>query len=169
MGISDILNIINKLDKLEFLYNRTIGADFTTFNLKINNTAIRLIIFDTRGLEGYKTFITSFCRNVSLGIFVYAINSRYSFERINLWVKELKKVKINLKKFLIGTKANLEEEREVSYEEGQKYKEDNNFDMFMEISRFNDEEINNIFIEAGKLLYEIYESNKSNFYRNLIN
>ena len=98
-GISDILNIINKLDKLEFLYNRTIGADFTTFNLKINNTAIRLIIFDTRGLEGYKTFITSFCRNVSLGIFVYAINSRYSFERINLWVKELKKVKINLKKF----------------------------------------------------------------------
>ena len=37
--------------------------------------------------------------------------------------------------------------------------------MFMEISRFNDEEINNIFIEAGKLLYERYESNKSNFYQ----
>ena len=47
--------------------------------------------------------ISNFYRNSSLGIIVYAVNSRQSFENIEQWLKELKtNSNPNIKVFLIG-------------------------------------------------------------------
>ena len=43
-------------------------------------------------------------------------------------------VNTNIKIFLIGNKLDLQEHREIKEEEGEKFKEDNNFDLFMEAS-----------------------------------
>jgi GTPase SAR1 family protein len=54
--------------------------------------------------------------------FVYGINSKFLFEKISFWLEDAKKVIKNpkLKMVLIGNKCDLEEEREISKEEGQK-------------------------------------------------
>ena len=44
--------------------------------------------------------------------------------------------------------------RKISYEQGNEIKEKNNFDLFMETSAKDGLNINELFFEAGKILYE---------------
>jgi small GTP-binding protein len=55
-------------------YQTTVGFEFFTFNVKINDKIIKLQIWDTCGQEIYKSLITNFYRNSSLAIMVYAVN-----------------------------------------------------------------------------------------------
>ena len=56
-------------------------------------------------------------------LIVYAINDRKSFEKIDDWLKEVEEKKntnSNVPLVLIGNKIDLENEREVNFEEGEK-------------------------------------------------
>ena len=55
-------------------YLATVGFEFFNFNIKIDNKIIKLQIWDTCGQEIYRFIITSFYKNSSLAIIVYAIN-----------------------------------------------------------------------------------------------
>ena len=58
----------------EDYYQTTIGFEFSTFNIKINDKYIRLSIWDTCGQEIYRSLITNFYRNSSLAFIVFAID-----------------------------------------------------------------------------------------------
>ena len=55
-------------------YNATIGFEYFSFNIRINNEIIKLQIWDTCGQEIYRSLITNFYRNASLAIIVYSID-----------------------------------------------------------------------------------------------
>ena len=55
-------------------YLATVGFEFFVFNIKINNKILKLQIWDTCGQETYRSLITSFYKNSSLAIIVYAVN-----------------------------------------------------------------------------------------------
>jgi len=55
-------------------YNATVGFEFFTFNVKINNQIVKLQVWDTCGQEIYRSLITNFYRNSSLAIMVYSID-----------------------------------------------------------------------------------------------
>ena len=123
-------SLTNKATKniFEDKYTATIGFEFFTFNIKINNTIIKLQIWDTCGQELYRSLITNFYRNSSLAIIVYAVNKKESFEDIEMWLRELRiHSKPDVKLFLIGNKIDLENEREITTKEGQSYCDKNNF------------------------------------------
>ena len=133
----------------------TIGFEFFSFFLKINNQVIKLQIWDTCGQEVYRSLISNFYRNSSVAILVYAINDRKSFEDIDVWNKQLKNnASHDCKVFLIGNKADLEDERKVNYDEGKKCKENNKFELFMETSAKTGLNAQKVFIDAAKILYE---------------
>ena len=52
----------------------TLGFETFTFNMKIDGKVIKLQIWDTCGLERYRSLITSYFKNSSLAIIVYAID-----------------------------------------------------------------------------------------------
>ena len=52
----------------------TIGFEFFSFNVRLGDKVIRLQIWDTGGQEVYKSLVSSFYRNSSLAIVVYAID-----------------------------------------------------------------------------------------------
>ena len=54
-------------------YSATVGFEFFSFNLKLNEEVIKLQIWDTCGQEVYKSLISNFYRNCSLAIIVYSI------------------------------------------------------------------------------------------------
>jgi small GTP-binding protein len=54
-------------------YCATVGFEFFTFNLKINDKVVKLQIWDTCGQEIYRSLITNFYRNSSLALMVYSI------------------------------------------------------------------------------------------------
>jgi small GTP-binding protein len=103
----------------EDTYNATVGFEFLSFNVKINEKVIKLQIWDTCGQELYRSLITNFYRNSSLAIIVYAINFKDSFENIEMWLRELRThSNPDAKVFLIGNKVDLENERKITKEQG---------------------------------------------------
>ncbi len=54
-------------------YNTTLGFEFYSINVKINDKIVKLQIWDTCGQEIYKSLIQNFYRNSSLAIIVYSI------------------------------------------------------------------------------------------------
>ena len=144
-------------NNFEEYYQATVGFEFLTFNMKIDKTVVKLQIWDTCGQEIYKSLISNFYRNSSLAIIVYSIDSKESFEHAEAWLNELKnQANPDVRIFLVGNKADLEESRQVSKEEGIKYKNEKNLDVFMETSAKTGYNARNVLIEATKLLYKDY-------------
>ena len=140
-------------------HNATVGFDFFTYCIKLNGTVIKLQVWDTCGQEIYKSLVFNFFRNSSLALMVYSINSKESFDNINYWLKDIKNQSSpDVKIFLIGNKADLEQEREVPTNDGEKLKEEQKFDLFMETSAKTGFNAEKVFIEAAKILYQDYLS-----------
>ena len=141
----------------EDYYQATVGFEFLTYNLKLNDKVIKIQIWDTCGQEIYKSLITNFYRNSSLAIVTYSIDSKESFVHAENWLNDLRsQANPDVRIFLVGNKADLEEERKVSKEEGEKYKEEQNLDLFMETSAKTGYNAKNVLIEAAKILYKDY-------------
>ena len=130
------------------------GIEFLIFNVRIDGKIIKLQIWDTLGQEKYRTLISSYYRNASIAMMVYAINSKKSFNHIETWLKEVKlQSNPDIKIFLIGNKADLKEDRQVSSEEANQFKDEMGIHFFTEVSAKNGLNAQEVFIEAAKLLY----------------
>ena len=141
----------------EDYYQATVGFEFLTYNLKLNDKVIKMQIWDTCGQEIYKSLITNFYRNSSLAIVTYSIDNKESFVHAENWLNDLRsQANPDVRIFLVGNKADLEDQRKISKEEGEKYKEDQNLDLFMETSAKTGYNAKNVLIEAAKVLYKDY-------------
>ena len=139
----------------EEFYQATVGFEFLTFNLKINDKIIKLQIWDTCGQEVYKSLISNFYRNSSLAVLLYSIDNRESFTHAENWLNELKsQAQPDIRIILVGNKSDLEDQRKVQKEEGEKYKEDQQLDLFIETSAKTGYNARNVLVEAAKLLYK---------------
>ena len=84
-------------------YETTIGFEFLTMNVKIKDTFFKLQIWDTCGQEVYCSVIKSFYQNSILGIMVYSIDDKKSFENLDFWLNKVKNnTEENYPIFLIG-------------------------------------------------------------------
>ena len=138
----------------EECYAPTVGFEFFIFNIKIDDKYIRLQIWDTCGQEAYKSLITSFYRNASLAILVYAIDNQNSYNNIETWLNEIKfQSNPETKIFLIGNKIDLENERKISTETAQQFSNAHAFNYFDETSAKTGANAQNVFIQAAKELY----------------
>ncbi len=141
-------------DYFDDTYSATVGFEFITFNLKLDNKPVRLQIWDTCGQEIYRSLISSFYRNASLAMIVYSIDSKESFEHLDAWLKDVRLLcNPDVKIFLIGNKQDLETQRKVSLEEAQKYVNDKEFDYFSETSAKTGFNAKEVFIQAAKVLF----------------
>ena len=150
-------------NNFEEFYTATVGFEFLTFNMRINNNVLKLQIWDTCGQEVYKSLISNFYRNSSLALILYAINNRDSFQHAETWLNDLKnQANPNVRVFLVGNKSDLENERVVSKEEGENFKVEKKLDRFIETSAKTGENARSALLEAAKLLYKDYLKAKQN-------
>ena len=155
-------------NKFVDLYRATVGFEFLSFNVRINKVVIKLQIWDTCGQEVYKSLITGIYRNSSLAIILYSVTNRSTFQHIDTWIKELNQNSTqNIKIILVGNKSDLEKDRKVSYEEGEKLKNKHNIDYFIETSAKTGNNAKNVLIEAAKILYKEYILIKSKDNKNI--
>ena len=71
----------------------------------------------------------------------------------------------DIKVFLIGNKADLEEKRVINKDEAEKYKNDYDLDYFIETSAKTGMNAQEIFVQAAKVLYDdyiLYNNEKKN-------
>ena len=151
--------LTNKATKniFEDNYQATVGFEFFTFNLKINDKIAKLQIWDTCGQEIYRSLISNFYRNSSLALIVYSVTSRESFNNIDMWLKELRtQANPDVQIILIGNKVDLENERKVTKEEGELFAKKNGIKKFVETSAKTGINAQSTFVEIGLSLYNDY-------------
>jgi small GTP-binding protein len=138
------------------LYKPTIGFEFMSFSVKVNDSILQLQVWDTCGQEIYRSLVTNFYRNSVLAVLVYAVDNENSFESIKAWIEELKiNTNDEIRTILIGNKNDLEE-RKISVMDGQCLANDYGFEHFFETSAKTGQNTKNMIEEIGKILYKDY-------------
>ncbi|KAF1870356.1 hypothetical protein Lal_00003562 [Lupinus albus] len=106
-------------DKFDTNYQATIGIDFLSKTIYIEDRTIRLQLWDTAGQERFRSLIPSYIRDSSVAVVVYDIANRQSFLNINKWIDEVRNERGNdVIIVLVGNKTDLVDKRKVSIEEG---------------------------------------------------
>ncbi|XP_072136448.1 ras-related protein Rab-43 [Mobula birostris] len=98
----------------------TIGVDFTMKTLEIQGKRVKLQIWDTAGQERFRTITQSYYRSANGAIIAYDISKRGTFASVPQWIEDVKKYSgSNIVQLLIGNKSDMEDIREVEYQEAQ--------------------------------------------------
>ena len=131
-------------------YQLTIGVEFGAKNIDINNKKFRLQIWDTAGQENYRSITRAYYKNSVCAILVYDISNRESFEHISNWIEDcLAQSPKTVFMVLVGNKSDLNENRKVSFQEGQEMAKNNHL-MFFETSAKTGENVDKIFEDSAK-------------------
>ena len=143
-------------DKFKTGLEPTIGIEFGTKVLNIDNKVVRLQIWDSAGQENYRSITRSYYRNTICALLIYDISSRRSFDDIKIWLDEAKTYGNSSMYFvLVANKCELKEQREVSMQEGLKFAQENNM-LFYETSAKENINVANAFSAiVGKILEDI--------------
>lgn len=96
---------------------------YKTLEFKKYNKSISLDIWDTAGQELYRALAKNFYLNASIGILVYDIRRKESFESIkDYWYEQVKTSgEENMVFGVVGNKCDLFQEEKVSEAEGKKF------------------------------------------------
>ncbi|XP_042440191.1 ras-related protein Rab7-like [Zingiber officinale] len=69
-------------------YKVTIGADFVTKEILVDDKLVTLQIWDTAGQERFQSLGVAFYRGVDCCVLVYDVNVRRSFDTLDNWHDE---------------------------------------------------------------------------------
>ncbi|KAG6495644.1 hypothetical protein ZIOFF_043470 [Zingiber officinale] len=74
-------------DKFDITYQATIGIDFLSKTMYLEDRTVRLQLWDTAGQERFRSLIPSYIRDSSVAIIVYDISSNFTFCRAYVGVE----------------------------------------------------------------------------------
>lgn len=118
-------SLINRYVNNEFNIDSevTLGSSSSVKVVKRLNINYRLSIWDTSGQEKYHSVTNLFIKGSNIVILIYSIDSRDSFERLNIWYSAMKDNldKKNYILAIVGSKSDLKNMAVVSEEEGRKF------------------------------------------------
>ena len=167
-------NILSKYLQNEFNPDSkaTVGVEFGSKTININNNVIKAQIWDTAGTEKYRSITNAYYKGAKGAFVVYDISRKTSFNNIDKWLFDLKNNgDENINIILVGNKIDLENDRDVTTEEGEK-KAILNKASFIETSAKNGNNIEKAFNLMIENVYENFKKeneNKENIDLNGIN
>ncbi|KAG2180475.1 hypothetical protein INT44_003479 [Umbelopsis vinacea] len=108
-------------DTFDNTYQATIGIDFLSKTMYMEDRTVRLQLWDTAGQERFRSLIPSYIRDSSVAVVVYDITNRNSFLNTAKWIDDVRVERGNdVIIVLVGNKTDLNEKREVSVDDGEK-------------------------------------------------
>jgi len=114
--------IINRFvyDSFDKNYQATIGIDFLSKTMYLEDRTVRLQLWDTAGQERFRSLIPSYIRDSSVAVVVYDTTSRASFLNSSKWIDDIRSERgDDVVIMLVGNKTDLADRRQVSVEEGE--------------------------------------------------
>eukprot|EP01088_Endostelium_zonatum_P000557 TRINITY_DN10804_c0_g1_i1.p1 TRINITY_DN10804_c0_g1~~TRINITY_DN10804_c0_g1_i1.p1 ORF type:complete len:206 (+),score=54.04 TRINITY_DN10804_c0_g1_i1:114-731(+) len=123
VGKTSLMNqYVNK--KFSNQYKATIGADFLTKEVMVDDKLVTLQIWDTAGQERFQSLGVAFYRGADACVLVFDVNVAKTFENLKSWREEflIQAGPKDPEKFpfiVIGNKIDLEQSRVVGRKRGQ--------------------------------------------------
>ena len=130
-------------------YQLTIGVEFGAKNIEISSKLFRIQIWDTAGQENFRSITRAYYKNSVCALVVYDISSRDSFNNVMSWIEDCKNQSPKtIFMVLVGNKCDLEDKRQVSYEEGKELADKNQL-LFFESSAKDGINVDEIFLNSA--------------------
>uniref|UniRef100_K9IHB0 Putative rab subfamily protein of small gtpase n=1 Tax=Desmodus rotundus TaxID=9430 RepID=K9IHB0_DESRO len=121
-------------DSFDNTYQATIGIDFLSKTMYLEDRTIRLQLWDTAGQERFSSLIPSYIRDSTAAVVVYDITNVNSFQQTTKWIDDVRTERgSDVIIMLVGNKTDLADKRQVSIEEGERKAKELNV-MFIETS-----------------------------------
>ena len=138
----------------------SIGVDFKSKQIEIDDKLIKLQIWDTAGHEKFRTITTSYYKSAHAIIILYDITEQSSFDHINNWMIEIDKfAKQGVLRIIVGNKKDLESKRQISTKDAESLADKYGI-KFMEVSAKDNTNIEALFLDIVKRLLENYLKSK---------
>jgi len=155
-------NLLSRFTRNEFNLESksTIGVEFATRSIQVDNKTIKAQIWDTAGQERYRAITSAYYRGAVGALLVYDIAKHVTYENVTRWLKELRDhADNNIVIMLVGNKSDLRHLRVVPTEEAKQFAAENNLS-FIETSALD---ASNVELAFQNILTEIYRivSNKA--------
>ena len=151
-----------KYETTDNTYAPTVGIDFLTKNVFLEDKTIRLIMWDTAGQERFKSLIPSYLKNANCVILTFDVTDKSSFASLGKWLND---VKDNVVKgtfiILCGNKIDITNKRVVPKEDAEKFAEENQIG-YIETSATTGQGINELFNTIINNFCEVPIVNKAN-------
>ncbi|KAE8690771.1 Ras-related protein RABA2a [Hibiscus syriacus] len=148
-------NLLSRFTRNEFCLESksTIGVEFATRTLQVEERTVKAQIWDTAGQERYRAITGAYYRGALGALLVYDVSKPTTFENVSRWLKELRDhADSNIVIMLIGNKTDLKHLRAVATEDGQSFAEKEGLS-FIETSAL---EATNVEKAFQTILSEIY-------------
>ena len=132
-------------DHFDDTYQATIGIDFLSKTMYLEDRVLRLQLWDTAGQERFRSLIPSYIRDSSVAIVVYDITNKTSFLNTHKWIEDVREERgDDVVIMLVGNKIDLNDHRQVTKNEGEE-KSNQLGVMFMETSAKSGDNIKSLF------------------------
>lgn len=135
----------------------TIGVDFEVKSLSVDDQKVKLQIWDFGGEERFRFLLPTYVRGARGGLFLYDITNYSSIAHIDDWLSVIKK-EIRAEDIfpiiVVGGKADLVENREVSSADGIKIARSRNVNGFIETSSKTGENVEKAFEALTSLMLD---------------
>ncbi|GAB2233229.1 hypothetical protein Droror1_Dr00002448 [Drosera rotundifolia] len=133
----------------------TIGVEFQTKTLIVDQKTVKTQIWDTAGQERYRAVTSAYYRGAVGAMLVYDMTKRQSFDHMARWLEELRgHADKNIVIILIGNKCDLASLRAVPVEDAKEFAERENL-FFMETSALDTTNVEGAFLTVLSEIYRI--------------
>ena len=139
------------------IHMATIGLDYRlkTMTLK-NGKTVKIQIWDTAGQDRFRAITKNYYKSAHGVILIYDITSIQTFENVKGWITQIREeAPPNIVIYIVGNKIDIDEERKIKKEEGQKLADEYGFP-FAEASAKSGVNINETFEEIVEKIDNIY-------------
>ena len=132
-------------DKFSETYKPSLGVDFMVKRIEYKGRKVKVLVFDTAGQEFISSLRKRYYAGAAGAVIVFDLTSRKSFEDLSRWVDEVRNEVGDINTVFAGNKTDLENERDISTEEGQTYADKMN-GQYLETSAKLGHHVHDIFI-----------------------
>ncbi len=139
-------------DTFDTTYQATIGIDFLSKTMYLDDRTVRLQLWDTAGQERFRSLIPSYIRDSSVAVVVYDITNKSSFQNCDKWIEDVRAERgTEVVVMLVGNKTDLNDKRQVTTEEGEAKAKKLNV-LFIETSAKSNHNIKQMFRKLAESL-----------------
>ncbi|KAL7395741.1 hypothetical protein ABVT39_022296 [Epinephelus coioides] len=137
-------------DSFDNTYQATIGIDFLSKTMYLEDRTIRLQLWDTAGQERFRSLIPSYIRDSAAAVVVYDIANLNSFQQTSKWIDDVRTERgSDVIIMLVGNKTDLADKRQVSVEAAERKARELNV-MYIETSAKAGYNVKQITTEEGE-------------------
>ncbi|KAH0889448.1 hypothetical protein HID58_051877 [Brassica napus] len=154
-------NLLSRFTKNDFSHDSrsTIGVEFATRSIKVDDKIVKAQIWDTAGQERYRAITSAYYRGAVGALLVYDVTRHVTFENVERWLKELRNhTDANIVIMLVGNKSDLRHLRALLTEEVKAFAERENT-FFMETSALEALNVESAFTEVLTQIYRVVSKN----------